>query len=245
MLEVDNIYSIDYSQITWMRWIFVSVIVLLVYLLVRVLHDASEKMSLLGGWKKLIYDMMHSAYVLSGSVGILIVLITFIMIQPFVHGLLVFVIIVLGFTLLKNYFLGKMMQLKNDCYTGQKIKFNDTEGFIKEIGRTSITLQTAEGARHVSYVQMFNEGFTQLQSSEIGGLQSIYINVGDTAKNTIQDIKDRLWESPYLDWAFEPEVTITNIKNQFEVKVLLSERNHLDDFTNLISEWGYQCSIKK
>ncbi len=244
MLEAENFYSFDYFQISWAKWIIVSLTVLVLVILIRMLHNASEKMSSMGGWKKLLHDIIFVVFVLSELVGLFIVSITFILIQPLIHGLLAFLIFVLGFSLIKSYFLGKMMQLENECYTGQKIKFQGTEGFIKNIGGTSLTIQTEQGAKHVSYVQIFNKGFTQLQGKEIGGLQSVYIETNDTEQNTIQNIKDRLWESPYLDWSFEPEVTITNKKNQFEVKVLLSERNHLDDLINLISEWGYQCHLK-
>jgi hypothetical protein len=244
MLEVENIYGIDYSHISWMRWIFVSIITLSLYLFIRFLHTTSERMSLLGGWKKRIHSIVYSIHVLSGPLGFLVIFITFIMIHPAVHGLLVLLIFILGFSLIKSYFLGKMLLLQRKCYKGQKIMFHDTEGFIKEIGSTSLTLQTADGARHLSYIQIFDEGFTQLQGNEIGGLQTIYIDTSDADSTNTQHIKDKLWESPYLDWSFDPEVKITNQSHQFEVKVLLTERDHLDDLINLISEWGYKCHLK-
>ena len=63
----------------------------------------------------------------------------------------------------------------------------------------------------------------------MGGLQAIYIDGGDQNNVSIQSIKDKLWESPYLDWSFNPEVSLTNKENQFEVKVLLREKHHLED----------------
>lgn len=244
-MEVDQILNPSYFHLSWMKWIIISVIVLLAYLFIRLLHDAAAKMSLLGGWKKVLHDIIYIIYVIAEPLGIFIVLINFVLIHPVLHGLLVLLILILGFAVIKSYFLGKMMMLYNTCYAGQKIKFNDSEGFIKEIGRTSLTLQTKQGAQHISYTQIFNKGFTQLEGKDIGGLQSVYIDASDVEHNNIQNIKDLLWESPYLDWSFDPEVSLTSKENQFIVKVLLSERGHLDDLINLISEWGYKCHLKK
>jgi len=244
MLEADNFYSFDYFQISWAKWIVISLFVICMVFVIRLLHNSTAKMSSMGGWKKVLNNIIFSVFVLSEPIALLIIVIAFILIHPIVHGILIAFIFLLAFTIIKSYFLGKVLQLENECYTGQKIKFKDTEGFIKNIGGTSLTIQTELGAKHVSYAQIFSEGFTKLQGKEVGGLQSIYVDTSDTDQNTIQNIKDRLWESPYLDWSFEPEVTITNKKNQFEVKVLLNEKKHLDDLINLISEWGYQCHVK-
>ncbi len=240
--EYTNILAL--LDITWGRWIMISLFALLVYWLIRLLKHWLEKASLLGGWNYRIYRLVLKIYILSEPLCALVIIGGFVLINPIVHGIIALVILLLGYSVIKSYFSGKVLQMSYEFFEGQKIKVKENEGIIQEIGRTSLVLQTKLGAEHISYVQLFENGFTQLEGAKVGGLQAIYIDGGAQEGVTIQSIKDKLWESPYLDWSFTPEIALTNKENQFEVKVLLREKHHLEDLKNLITEWGYMCRLK-
>jgi len=240
--EYTNILAL--LDISWGRWIIVSLFALLIYWLIRLLKNWLEKASLLGGWNYRIYRFVQKAFILSEPVCFLIVVGGFVLINPIIHGILAVIVLLLGYSVVKSYFSGKVLQMGYELQKGQKIKVKENEGIIQEIGRTSLVLQTKLGAEHISYVQLFENGFTQLEGEKIGGLQAIYIDSGEEKTVSMQSIKDKLWESPYLDWSYNPEIALTNKENQFEVKVLLREKHHLEDLKNLITEWGYACSLK-
>lgn len=244
-MGLENLSILDGLEISWIRWFFTILLVFAIYWVVRLVNNALLKTSLLGGWNDKIYRIFNKVYILVEPVGVLIIIASFILINPFVHGIMSLIVLSLGYNIIKSYFSGKVIQLSNEFFIGQKVKVKDNEGFIQSLGRTSLTLQTKQGAEYISYGQLFESGYTQLQGKRIGGLEALYIDAGDTDKVPIQTIKDKLWESPYLDWSFDPEIAITNQHNKFEVKVLLKERDHLEDFKDLINEWGYTCTLKK
>lgn len=242
---MENLNILGSIEISWAKWIFTTLLVFGIYWVIRIADNIFEKASLLGGWQEKVYRFIHKVFVMAEPISLLVVLASFIFINPIVHGIMALVLLLISYEIIKSYFSGKVLQIKGELYEGQKIKVNQTEGFIQEIGRTNLTLQTKQGMEYLSYVQLFGDGYTQLQGKKIGGLQALIINGENTEdKLTIQHIQDKLWESPYLDWSFDPEVSITNVQNQFEVKVLLREKTHLEDFKNLINAWGYSCRLK-
>lgn len=244
-MAIDELNLFSNMQISWSQWILTTLLVIALYLLIRLANQTFQKASLLGGWKKTAHSLIQKIYIMSEPVAILLIIASFIMINPLSHGIMAIVFLLLSYNIMKSYFSGKVLQLDNELYTGQKIKVAQSEGFIKDIGRTALTLQTKQGAEQVAYLQLFEQGYTILQGKRVGGLQALFIEAKDEeATVTIQSIEDKLWESPYLDWSFDPEIAITNVQNQFEVKVLLRERTHLEDFKNLINEWGYTCRLK-
>lgn len=244
-MELENFNIFGSIEISWARWIFTTLLIFGIYWVIRIADSIFEKASLLGGWKEQVHRVVHKVYVMAEPVGLLIVLASFIFINPVVHGIMALVLLLISYGIIKSYFSGKVLQIKGELFEGQKIKVNQSEGFIQEMGRTNLTLQTKQGVEYLSYVQLFDHGYTQLEGKKIGGLQALLISSEDLEQNlSIQHIKDKLWESPYLDWSFDPEISITNIQNQFEVRVLLREKTHLEDFKNLINEWGYSCRLK-
>lgn len=242
---VEDFSILELIEISWLRWIITCLIVFGIYWVIRIADNIFEKASLLGGWKEKVYRVVHKIFILSEPIALLIIIASFIFINPFVHGIMALVLLIISYSIMKSYFSGKVLQVKGELYEGQKIKVNKSEGFIQKIGRTNLTLQTKQGIEYLSYVQLFDHGYTQLQGEKVGGLQALIIGGdGTEPRLSIQHIQDKLWESPYLDWSFDPEINITNVQNQFEVRVLLREKTHLEDFKNLINEWGYSCRLK-
>ncbi len=244
-MEFENLNILGSIEISWARWIFITLVAFGIYWAIRITYNLFKKASLLGGWKEKVYRVLHKLFVMSEPIGILMVLASFIFINPIVFGIMALVLLLTSYGVVKSYFSGKVLQLNDELFEGQKIKINQSEGFIQEIGRTNVTLQTRQGVEYLSYAHLFDHGYTQLQGEKIGCLQSFIIGSDDVGeKLALQYLKDKLWESPYLDWSFDPEINITNVQNQFEVKVLLREKTHLEDFKNLINEWGYSCRLK-
>ena len=246
MEEFEQISQLAHIEISWARWIIMSLLVFLFYWIIRIANSIFQKASLLGGWKVKVHNVIHKMYVLAEPIALLIIIGGFIFINPIVHGIIALFLALISYELVKSYFSGKVLQLNEELFVGQNIKVQNSEGFIQEIGRTNLSIQTKQGVEYISFAQLFQSGYTQMQGDKIGGLQALLIEGTEEEKKlTIQNIKDRLWETPYLDWSFNPEVNITNVQNQFEVKVLLREKTHLEDFKNLINEWGYTCRLKK
>ena len=244
-MEEPHVHWSETFAISWSQFLFIVLLVFGVYWVLRIANNIFEKASLLGGWKEKVHNVLHKVFILAEPLGILIIIASFILINAIVHGIVALVLLLISYSLIKSYFSGRVLQLNDELFLGQKIKVNQSEGFIQDIGRANLTLQTKQGIEYLSYVQLFDHGYTQLQGEKIGGLQALLIE-GDANEPdlSIQNIQDKLWESPYLDWSFDPEVSITNIKNQFEVRVLLREKTHIEDFRNLINEWGYACRLK-
>ena len=144
-----NLNIIEYLDITWGRWIVITIMVLLIYWLIRLLKNWLEKASLLGGWNDRIYRFVRKFFIMSEPVGGLIVIGSFVLINPIVHGTLALVILILGYGIVRSYFTGKVLQMSYAFFKGQKIKVKDNEGIIQEIGRTSLTLQTKQGAEYI------------------------------------------------------------------------------------------------
>jgi hypothetical protein len=170
----------------------------------------------------------------------------FVLWNPIFGGLLSLLLLLLGFSHLRNYLAGRIMQVNLAIEEGKRMKFGDLSGIIGKIGRLGIFLQTAEGRHFVNYFRLINEGFSLVSEQEIGGFYQLSVQVPEREKPLPepQSIIDLLTVTPYLDWNYKPEWSrVEGEEGRFLVKILMKEDGFLEELLALIREWGYQVRV--
>ncbi len=236
------------AQFTWFNLVTSSLILIAIYFLLLL---ASRLLPLANKWG-------HIADTLQGVIKILmlvfepvtLVLITgyFILINPIYNGVVMAIILLVGFNHLRNYFNGRIVLLMNRIRVGQKVQVGKAQGIITEMNRLGIQLKTSKGLRTIGYTSLFQDDFMLMSGDDVGGYYYMNIQPIDPveAKNSSDKIYDLLATAPYLDHSHA--LVLLNLENGelgVKTRVIVKEESHLKDLLSLFKEQGYECEISK
>ena len=171
----------------------------------------------------------------------------FVLVNPPFHGMVMAILVIGGFTHIKNYISGRIIQLDKTISLGNRMKIENQKGIISKIGRLGLQLKAEKGTQFINYSKLMEDGFMLLSGEEIGG----YYNLKITPKainektNYTQQLLDFFATTPYLDWNFKPHLSVTDGETAaMNAKIMVREDSHLQDLVKVIEERGFVCKVK-
>lgn len=235
----------DSINISWTHWFILIAVFAGLYLLIGFLIKIIERNTLNGRFPTRVIHYLRILRIILEPLGIGIILMTFALINPFVHGPLILVSLALAYLPLKNYLTGRLLLLDSTFTEGERISVQGAEGVINEVERLGLTLQIKEGVRFVNYSTLITEGFTKVAGKRLEGINFIQIVPTEKMEDkTLNTLKNKLFACPYIDWFSHPEITIMNQPNQqraYKARLRVRQDKHLSYLMELIKEWGYDC----
>ena len=246
---MDNYLS---SQFSWGDFLTIAVVLIALYFLLQFLHQLLERFQLMGNFQKRLKKWIYHLLVFYEPLVILILSSVFVLINPLFHGLLLGLLLLIGFSHVKNYMSGRIVQFNNSIDIGKNLSTNGLHGIISKIERLGLKVSTHKGLFFISYSQLLEQGYLVESGEEIGGLYHLKIvpteESDDKEKtNHILQLMDLLATAPYLDWNHQPKLVPSNeASRHINAHIIIKEESHLQDLMQLMEEWGYQCkTIKK
>ncbi len=232
-------------SISWSRWFILILIVLGIFMLVGFIIKLIERNTRTGYFSSRTIRYLHKFRILMEPFGIGIILMTFALINPLVHGSFILISLALAFIPLKNYFTGHLLLLNDTFSEGQRIKVNGSEGVIDEIDRLGLTLQIKEGVRFINYSTLITDGFTKMEGERLEGINFLQIVPPEEMEDkSMRKLRDKLFACPYIDWFYPPEISIADQPNQqiaYKARLRVRQDQHLKHLMKLLEDWGYQC----
>ncbi len=236
---------LDGLIISWSHWFILIFIFVGIFMLVGFIINLIERNTRTGYFSRRSIQYLRKFRGLMEPFGIGILLVTFALINPLVHGPLILVSLALAFIPLKNYFTGHLLLLNDTFSEGQRIKVNGNEGVIDKIDRLGLTLQIKEGVRFINYTTLINDGFTKVEGERLEGINFLQIVPPEEMEDkSIRKLKDKLFACPYIDWFYPPEIKIVDQPNQkiaYKARLRVRQDQHLKHLIKLLEDWGYQC----
>ncbi len=244
-MNIEDIFNIDYN---WGDLIFLTIILVLVYLLLLFFRKIVFSISILGGTRKIVQRFLDITLILYEPLFILVIVSVFVMIKPGVHGLIIGVILVMGYSHIRNYFHGRLFMSDKSLKAGRRIKITNQEGIITSMGRLGIQVRSDDGLHYLPYQILVTEGFVMSSGDKIGGYYHLSINEpkDELGKNYETELSNILVSSPYVDGDHKPEIERSIISDGvIDVRLLVKEEQHLNDLIALLAEYGYHSKISK
>ncbi len=237
-----------YTQFSWANFLTIAVILFALYFFLQFIHQILERFNILGSFRKHLKKWIYHLLLVYEPLVLLILGSVFILVHPTFHGLLMGLLLLVGFPHVKNYMSGRIVQFDNAIGLGKQISTQDLKGLISSVGRLGLKLSTNKGLSFVSYSQLLKNGYLLASGKEIGGLYKLKISPNEPKEKVdyVLQLMDLLATTPYLDWTHKPTLLVSNnTPHQIDAQVLIKEESHLRDFMTLIEEWGYTCRIAK
>ncbi|MEL6924998.1 MAG: hypothetical protein AAFO94_13195 [Bacteroidota bacterium] len=237
-----------YLQYTWFDFLVTAGLLAVLYLGLQFAFRLVENSTLFGRARPVLRNILYYMLLLFEPLVIVLLVITFIFINPPFHGLLVGVLFVLGFRQIRDYFSGRIVLLDNTISIGSRLSVNGDAGLITQTERLGLKLRNKNGLKYVNYSRLLTDGYTLLSGEQVGGFYELKISKtseGEQFQGTHQ-LLDQLTTVPYLDFNHRPDLRWSaDQPNQIQARLMIREERHLSEFFNLLREWGYTYKIAK
>lgn len=231
-------------KVNWQQLFIIAVVISLGYLLIQWLERRLRRHSFRRLGQLLRPPVRVLAIFYEPFAGILL-LGSFFLINPLLHGLLLLLLLALSYGHLKNYLSGRMIQVGQDWQEGNQLDIGHTNGVITRLGRLGIYLQDSEGQHYIGYSRLLTEGYTLFKDENTGGFFNLEIRLPEEGQGGQHRIKlmDRLVKTPYLDWQHRPVLQAEEGTEVLAARIFLREEKQLPELMQLIREWGYGCQM--
>lgn len=235
------------NNISWTDFIVTAVLLIAAYFLLKLLQRLIMGLRLPYRYERPAEQTIHYILLVYEPLVVLILTVTFVLVNPVFHGLLIGLLAVVGFRQLRNYASGMLLQLGGQLTAGTKVTIGERTGILFRTERFGVRLQTSKGIHYISYQQLLDRGYMIASGENVGGFYRLKImpQVED-AKLSEPSVMDLLATAPYLNWNHQPEPILSEKKpNQLNVRVSVREERHLQHLIHLIESNGYEVRTAK
>ena len=229
---------------SWTDLVLVALVLYGVYALLYLLRDRLERTKRTEGFRASAFNALAATLLLYEPVAVLILLMIFVFINPAVHGLITLLLIVAGFSRIRDYLSGRIVLFTPLISVGKRMKTDRYTGVISRINRIGLYLQTGEGLHFVNYTTLLTGGYSLITGKDIGGYYQLLLTPPENQDDALRELADRLTTTPYLDRSFRPELAYAeHRKSQIQARLSVREEKHLTELLALLGEWGYPATI--
>ncbi|MFT6321123.1 MAG: hypothetical protein ACJAT4_002052 [Granulosicoccus sp.] len=231
---------------TWSKFFLSSLFFLGLYFLLEFLSRVLTKYNFLGKFQSDVKSIIRHSLLVFEAVALLILGSAFVLIDPIYHGILAAIILAVGFSHIKNYFSGRIVQFDQSVVEGKRLKTLDSQGVIFKKGRLGLKLRTQKGVQFINYSSLISDGYTLLTGIEVGGFYELKIQPKDleVKKDHLNILRDLFTTTPYLDMSHKPQLEkVDDESKTILARVEVKEESHLQDLVTLIKERNFSCQV--
>ena len=201
-----------------------------------------------GRYQAGITNFIGTFLLLYEPITVLLLTIVFFFINPVIHGILLILLTIAGFSRIRDYLSGRIILATDLVAVGRRVKTPQASGVISRIGRIGLYLQTGENLAFVNYSKLLVEGYSLSTGTEVGGYFQLNLSrpEGVSMTDALRFLADKFLLTPYLQADFPPELVASNRKEGWiDARVAVREERQLHELVDLIEEWGYEVQLAR
>jgi len=234
-------------RISWWQFLLSTAALLAPYLVLRFSNRLWPRAVSGNSIKGRIKQALHYLLTLYEPFVILVIAGLFTLVNPFLHGMMLLILFLAGFSHVRNYISGRIVRFDEGINPGVQLQSRDIQGIVGRLGNLGLHLKTHDGLYYISYSKLLADGYTLLSGEEVSGFYRLQVKALDEAANasrTTTQLSDLLATTPYIDWNHPPEWLLhKEAESMPQVRILLREEQHLPELIQLMHEWGYACEV--
>ncbi|MEN8957828.1 MAG: mechanosensitive ion channel domain-containing protein [Flavobacteriales bacterium] len=206
---MDEFFNIDLSQLSIFKFLGLVILGALTYTFMYVFKNYLVHFVIKSPVRrKRVIAKLPVIYTLIWILFVLYALYIFIKPFPFLGVILCLVFVYLGRGYLMNLIHGLFFRLKGDIDLGQKIAIEEHSGTVHKMNVFEMEIQNKEGEIiQIPYGNMFKKEIVKKNFSSDFSSFKFSILVSDQINE--QDIKNKIFQMPWVSLVFQPTVTRT------------------------------------
>ena len=231
----------------WWEFLLTVLAIAGTYFVLFEIQQLTKHSSFSGRYQNRFRELFRQIFVVYEMLAIVVVGSVFVLVNPWVHGLILGFLIIGSWSYLKSYISGRWVHFENSIKEGSELKTVGLQGIVSKMGKVNFQLQTSDGVHHLNYNSLLHDGYTLISGEEIGGFYHLALSPKDNLqniKNHRLHLLDLFATAPYVDWHHKPELFQDETKpDTVDARILIKEESHLHELITLIKEWGYNCKM--
>lgn len=234
------------KQFNWWQFFLLTTFLILWYYVLQFFSGILEKFKLFGKYQNSIKSIVSYSLLTYEALVILILGCAFVLINPIYHGILILFLLIVGFSHVKNYFSGRVVQFDQSLEDGKRLKMLDSQGVIFRKGRLGLKLRTTKGVQFINYSSLIANGYTLLSGEEVGVFYELKIQPNSVIekRDYLIHLNDLLTTTPYLDFRNRPYLEILDDElKTILARVEVKEESHLHDLITMMKERDYAIQV--
>lgn len=252
-------YLSDYNggPVTWSSFFYVAAIMAIVYLAVLLLRRRLDRGLYLREADGPIRSFTRNFLLLIDPLAAVVLVAVFIAIAPFIHGVVVLLLVVFGLEHLRHYIAGRILRLDPALQLGKQLSIHEVQGTVAAYGLTSLFLQRENGRVRIPFSAVLKDGYTVANDPERGGYFHVQVVLpgqdSDSADApeqplTYQRLCYLLTDSPYVKADFRMQRVGDPTPNRDEdtlvdITLGVHRADHVRYFIHRLREAGYTASL--
>ncbi len=234
-------------QYTWTGFFTWAVLLFLLYFAIKITYQLLSRLNLLGRYQVSVLRMLKPVRLLSMPAIIIVLVSIFVLINPVAHGVIIALVLLLGFDHIRNYFSGKILRLNSNVALGKKISVLQRNGIIEDMTPIGLRLKTTQGLASIGYAKILTDGFLLVGSEDIGGIVQLRVQPKSKdidVENNERELRSIITHSPFLDWDHIPEIEQDPDDQKIHlITISLKVHSQLSDLILTIEEAGYEAEV--
>lgn len=234
--------NVDLHIITWWQFLVILLIVGICYFIgKRIIGSETIKESV---W----YQRRTSRSILQKTdlfllpLSTLILIIVFVMVNPFINGLLTLMALVVFYIPTSHWIHGLAIRNEHLLEIDQEIETETYKGRIEKIGNLGLQLRSPNGVKFVNYSNLLEAGLVSSTSLESKALVDLRLQVEEGEENKFHLLNEKLAFVPYIDWT--RNFKTTNVSpTEIQLSMYLKSDEFQDSIVRLLKEWGFKAII--
>lgn len=191
-----------FPGINWLGFTLLAAILALVYVLsLWVLYMPWIKTNL--GTNHLLLRFFKYLY---WPIATTILVVTFILIQPVYHGLIVLIILIFGWSYLKEILTGSFIKFSQLFKLDSKYKYGNQSGKLTELSMVGGHFKSPKGVQFLTYSQMLDARLFQVMGESSALDMTIICNNDGSDNFSINHIQDIIFDCPFVDHFIKPQI---------------------------------------
>ena len=233
---------------SWWSLVFIAFVSIVFILLLKALNNLIVSYNKVGVIfrPKFLNRLVEKIIFVSEPIIATILICQFILINPVVHSIISFVFLSLIFVQIRSYIAGRIILFREQLTDNMKIQVGELQGRIIGFHRFGFDLREEDIKHYINYYELIKHGFAVLPTRNTGKAIQLHIHFKESEFNesTIDKFRFFLFDIPYLNMSLKPNIQINSVQNEISVKVLLHTSANEHAFVNMLTEAGYNISIK-
>lgn len=237
------------QHFTWLNLFATALTLAVVFLILKTGEQLLRRTVLPGRIRMPLQSGLRWALLFFEPAAALLLLVIFVFIRPELNGPVVALLLLGGFSHLRNYLSGFILRMYENVAIGNRLRTPGAEGVVKFIGRLGLQLRTDDGMHFSSYSKLLSDGFTLVTGEEAGGFFHLDISpkeIENNDKNFGDQLQDLLTQAPYISQKYRIDISEDlNHENHFSTKILVEEEHHLHELIALLDEQDWEVTIRQ
>jgi len=217
-------------HISWFEFLMITGVIVFVYmalLWIMILPWTKENW----GQSNFVSRLLKHLY---WPIAVVILIVSFILISPIHHGLIVLVIIIFSWKYLKEILTGAFIKFSQLYKLDVKYRYGNNSGKLTSLDMIGGQFKSSEGVQFLTYSQMLdNQLFSLVDESSSLDL-TMTCNKLTSTDFSIEHIQDMIFDCPYVDHFSKPQIKkIDEDTIQFDISTrsMIQEEKVLKYFT--------------